>query len=371
MPFKYDAWMEAQGVPIHRGFFVEDVRTVEVGWWQTGQCRAAFIQLAGQEGVSEARITEIPPGESLPPSKFSIDEIVYVASGRGLTTVWGSDDGAKRTFEWDARSLFMLPGGSTRQFSNTQGDRPVRLLHYNYLPLAMSVIDAPEFYFNNPANFQFGPEINENFYSEATQAPPDEHQKHDQSYEGAPEGGAYWYGNFFPDMQAWDKLAVYRRRGAGGHTVRVSFPHSQLRAHMSVFPPLTYKKGHRHGPGRVIIIPGGEGYSIMWPEGQDKVIVPWHEASLFVPPNRWFHQHFNAGAAGARYLAFHPADQFGGFAEKIEDRARDQIEYPDEEPWIRQRFEQELAKKGLTSQMADEAYRDPNYQWSYAATART
>lgn len=368
MAFKYDQWMEAQGVPIHRGFYVEDVRTAPVDWWEQGKCPAAFIQLAGQEGVSEARITEIPPGESLPPLKFSIDEIVYVASGRGLTTVSTDQGGSKKTFEWDARSLFMLPGGVTHQFSNAQGDRPARLLHYNYLPLAMSVIDDPEFYFNNPGSIKsaFDARV-EDFYSEAKQAPPDDHQRRDQSHEGAPEGAAYWYGNFFPDMQAWDKLAVYRRRGAGGHTVRVSFPHSQLRGHMSVFPSRTYKKGHRHGPGRVIVIPGGEGYSIMWPEGQEKIVVPWHEASLFVPPDRWFHQHFNIGGTPARYLALSPAEQFAGFSERVEDRERDQIEYPDEDPAIRQRFENELAKRGLTSLMPPEAYKDRKYQWSYAA----
>jgi hypothetical protein len=364
MPFHYDAWMNAQGVPVHRGYYVEDVRTAEVGWWEPRKCRAAFIQLAGQEGVSEARITEIPPGESLPPFKFTLDEIVYVASGRGLTTVWGSDQKTKRTFEWSPRSLFLLPGGATSVISNAQGDRPVRLLHYNYLPLAMSINDDPDFYFNTPWQMKTSLDEADDFYSEAKEAPPDERE---QRIEGAPERGAYWYGNFFPDMAAWDKLAVYRRRGAGGHTVRVLFPHSQLRAHMSVFPTRTYKKGHRHGPGRVIIIPAGDGYSVMWPEGQEKQIVPWHEASLFVPPNRWFHQHFNLGATPARYLAFHPADQFAGFSEEIEDRARDQIEYPNEDPWVRQYFEEQLAKRGLTSLMPEEAYKDPKYQWSYAA----
>jgi hypothetical protein len=42
-----------------------------------------------------------------------------------------------------------------------------------------------------------------------------------------------------------------------------------MSAHMSVFAPRTYKKAHRHGPGRAILIPGGEGYSVMWPEGSD------------------------------------------------------------------------------------------------------
>ena len=142
--YPHDNWMEAQGIPIHRGYFIEDLRTVELGWWEARQCHAAFIQLQGQQGVSEARITEIPPGETLPPVHLGIDEVVYVVDGRGLTTVWGAD-GRKKTFEWQKHSLFMLPYDCHHQFSNMQGDRPVRLLHYNYLPIALSVQD-PELF---------------------------------------------------------------------------------------------------------------------------------------------------------------------------------------------------------------------------------
>jgi hypothetical protein len=51
--------------------------------------------------------------------------------------------------------------------------------------------------------------------------------------------------------------------------------------------------------------------------------------------------------------------------EKIQNRERDQIEYPNEEPWIRQKFEAELAKRGIRSLMPEEAYRDRNYEWKY------
>ena len=139
---------------------------------------------------------------------------------------------------------------------------------------------------------------------------------------------AFWYGNFFPDMRAWNKLDANERRGAGGKSVFMQFPNSELTAHMSVFAPKTYKKAHRHGPGRAIIIPAGEGYSIMWEEGKEKIVCPWHECSMITPPDKWFHQHFNAGGDMARYLALHPPMQFHGHAEKVEDRAKDQIEYP-------------------------------------------
>jgi hypothetical protein len=52
-----------------------------------------------------------------------------------------------------------------------------------------------------------------------------------------------------------------------------------------------------------------------------------------------------------------------GRSERVEDLARDQIEYPDEDPFIRQKFEDELAKRGLTTLMPQEAYKDRNYKW--------
>ena len=58
--YTYDEWMEAQGIPIYRGYYIEDLRTLQLGWWDERQCNSAFIQLVGQEGVTSARVTEIP-----------------------------------------------------------------------------------------------------------------------------------------------------------------------------------------------------------------------------------------------------------------------------------------------------------------------
>ncbi len=354
--FTYDQWMHSLGLPVYTGFFITDTRTLELGHWEARGCDAAFIQLAGQEGVSEARVSEIAPGGSTKPIKLAMDEVVYVLQGRGVTSVWGRE-GDRRTFEWHPRSMFVIPHNCWHEFHNMQGNQAVRLLHYNYLPLGMSVINDPDFFFNNP--FDQAAEhflADAGFYSTARiQCDPN------SSFWGYRLG--LWSGNFFPDMQVWDKLDANTGRGAGGSSIMIKFPSSEMSCHMSVFPARTYKKAHRHGPGRVIVIPGGEGYSVMWQEGQEKVLVPWHEASLFVPPGKWFHQHFNLGAEPARYLAFHPPLQFHGYAEKVEDRARDQIEYPNEDPWVREYFESELGKRGLTSLMPERAYQDPTYEW--------
>jgi hypothetical protein len=350
----YDQWIESTGVPVHEGYFIEDVRTVQLGQWNERECDAAFLKLAGQEGVTEARVHEIPPGATLPSLRFSFDEAVYVIDGRGLTTIW-SGDGEKRTFEWQKHSLFLLPRYCSHQLSNAQGNRPARLLHFNYLPLAMASTPDPGFHFANPYE---DPSVlgDAQLYSEAKAL----------LNQGPTAGMSCWVGNFFADMRAWDRLDAFRYRGAGGSAVYIRFPMSTLWAHMSVFPARTYKKAHRHGPGVVIVIPAGEGFSVMWPEGRDKVFIPWHEGSVFVPPDRWFHQHFNVAGDPARYLALHSPRHMNVTAEYVADPTADQIEYPDEDPWIRETFESELARRGLTTLMPPEAYSERGYEWTYA-----
>src|SRR5262249_45952725 len=130
--YTYDRWMDSIGIPIHRGYFVEDLRRVQLGWWDERQCNAAFVQLMGQEGVSSAIVTEIPPGKTLPPVRFALDELIYVLEGRGVTTVWAADGAPKKTFEWQDRSLFQIPHNYFHQLGNMRGDKPARLLRYSY-----------------------------------------------------------------------------------------------------------------------------------------------------------------------------------------------------------------------------------------------
>src|SRR2546428_2289154 len=126
--FSYDYWMEAQGVPVHTGYFIDDLRTIEVGNWKLRNLKTAFVQLMGMEGVNELRVSEVDPGQTTDPFKFELDEILYVLEGRGITTVWAEGDATKRSFEWGPRSMFFLPRHYTHQFSNTSGQNKVRLM---------------------------------------------------------------------------------------------------------------------------------------------------------------------------------------------------------------------------------------------------
>ena len=112
----YDQWIATLELPIHTGYFIDDVRTVELGRWEERQCNAAILKMAGQEGVSEVRVSEVPAGKSTAPVYMTLDELVYVADGRGLTTIT-SPTGVTKSFEWQKHSLFILPRAHTHQFS--------------------------------------------------------------------------------------------------------------------------------------------------------------------------------------------------------------------------------------------------------------
>lgn len=363
LKFTHDRWMDGLGLPIHSGYYVEDLRQLELGRWEERGCDAAFIQLEGQQGITETRLSEIPARGVLPPIRLAFDEVVYVVQGRGATTIWRSG-GERKSFEWTENSMFLLPRHHFHQFSNTHGSRPARLLHYNYFPLLLSASPDPAAFISTnrgEAGEPVTPIDLEELYAEPTLKTM---TAEEVSWK---RRGSVWVGSFFPDMSAWDKLTVTHNRGAGGRSVAMEFPGSEISCHMSMFPSRTYKKAHRHGPGRAIVIPAGEGYSVMWEEGKDKVVAPWKPGSLITPPNRWFHQHFNVGELPARYLAFHPPMQFDGHAERIEDRVRDQIEYVDEDPAVRERFESELARRGMTSLVPAEAYAARDYEWAPVA----
>src|SRR5207249_4612121 len=96
----------------------------------------------------DIRITEIPPGATLPSTRMLLDEKVYVLAGQGLTTIWGGD-GPRKSFEWQTHSLFFIPPNYTYQLSNTRGDQPARLIHTSRLDVASQVIADPEVIFNS------------------------------------------------------------------------------------------------------------------------------------------------------------------------------------------------------------------------------
>jgi oxalate decarboxylase/phosphoglucose isomerase-like protein (cupin superfamily) len=163
--------------------------------------------------------------------------------------------------------------------------------------------------------------------------------------------------NFIPNVREFE-LQEWKDRGAGGSNINFEMAHNSMAAHASEFPVGTYKKAHRHGPGAHVVILTGEGYSLMWPDGEEKIKIDWQVGSVIVLPNRWFHQHFNTGKTPARYLAlrrggparFRPAAQKKATEPSVK-LGGDQIEHEDEDPAIRTMFEEAVGRHGGVSKM--------------------
>ena len=82
------------------------------------------------------------------------------------------------------------------------------------------------------------------------------------------------------------------------------------------------------------MIPAGEGYSILWEQGKDKIVAPWHEAACSCARN-WFIN--MSTSAPTRRAIWRPiAAPVPRPREKFENREKDMIEYIDERSVIRQ-----------------------------------
>jgi quercetin dioxygenase-like cupin family protein len=341
----YKEYQRRESIPIHTGFGVEDIKTVELGPWARRDGLGAFIDLDGNGGINDAYVCEIPPGSKLAPQRQLFEEMIYVVAGNGSTSVW-HDESRKLSFEWKAGSLFALPLNANYQHFNGSGQQPARFLAVTSAPVVMNLFHNLDFVFNTPYAFT------------------DRFSGQDQYFNG--EGKLHWdrvlETNFVPDVNTIE-LYTWKERGAGGKNIRFELAHNTMAAHISQFPVGTYKKAHRHGPGAHVIILSGTGYSLLWPEGEEdnRRKFDWKPGGLVVPPRQWFHQHFNSGPEPARYLAlrwgsrrYKMSEAFSQGEGKTDVDVKQggaQIEYEDEDRDIHELFESELRRNGATCRM--------------------
>ncbi len=342
-------WIESQEIPILSEFSIPNLNKVEVGKWERLSAKGAYIVLDAVEDINDAYVLAINAGGSVKPERHMYEEIIYVLSGIGSTTVW-NEGGPKRTFEWHEGSLFAIPLNAWHQFFNGQGGKEARFYVVSSAPLVMNLFHNQDFLFNNPFVFKDRFDGEKDFFNA----------------KGIELPGRVWETNFVEDVRTFP-LLEWKERGGGGVNRFFELTNSTLTCHVSQFPIGTYKKAHRHGAGANVIIVEGQGYSLLWEEGKEKerVKVDWAVGGVLAPPDMWFHQHFNTGANPAKYLAIRWGSKKYPLFKNVGDRGKidisvkqggNQIEYEDEEPGILDLFEEELAKNGVECKMAPIKY---------------
>ncbi|HEY2793768.1 MAG TPA: hypothetical protein VGJ28_15495 [Micromonosporaceae bacterium] len=336
----YTRWVAAQGLEIISGHYVRDLRDLPLKPWERRGGRGIFINHDASRTSNDCYVCEIPAGGHLAEQRQLFEEMILILDGTGSTRVW-NDAGKSVTFEWQAGSLFAIPLNTRHQHFNLSGREPATFVSSTNLPPVINLYDDEDFVFHTARDFPG------RFDGEPDYFAAKEEVK-----------GLLLDTNFVPDAVNLPLISA-KERGAGGGHIRFSMARGSMNSHISQFPVSTYKKGHRHGPGAHVIILSGTGYSLMWPEGEEPRRYDWSTGSLIIPPNMWFHQHFNTGSKPARYLAFkHEAvsirNEQGVPKAWISRRlGGDQIDYADELPTVREMFGAELARIGSAPQMDD------------------
>lgn len=361
----YEEWRKTEGIPVYADFYIADVRTAAVAPWKRLGVLGAYIDLKGGEGVNDGYICDIPKGGRTTPQRYMFEEILYVLSGEGESTIWNTG-GTKQSVKWKAGSVLGPPLNTWRQHINT-GDAPARLLAITNAPVLIDLFHSTDFVFNNDYVFK----DRYNGSPDAFGSSHDRlHHKETTSEESEQKGGVYtWESGYVPNARTLGLFAS-RERGQGNSRIELQLADNTMQAHISEFEVGTYKKAHRHGPGSHVVMLNGTGFTLLWKgslkysDAPDQVRIDWKEGSLFVPPDGWFHQHFNGGGDPARYLAatwggdgkwYMRSLGGGGRTHRLGKTSTrvggNLIEYEDEDPAIREMFIAELAKSGVPLKM--------------------
>ena len=363
----YERFMDEQGVPIHRGEVgYRDLRDLTLAPWSRMNAEGAFFDLSGTGGQQGTYVLQIPGSGATATEKHLYEEVYYVLEGRGTTEIWSGDSSKPRVFEWQAGSLFSPPMNTRHRLVNATSS-PALVVAVTTAPPVFAMYRSQEFVFNNHHEFT-------DRYVDA-----DDYFKEQPLGRNPLDGRALNAGNIIPDA-VHAEVPLDGQRGAGHRTFFWSLAGNTFRGFIAEYPSGRYSTCHAHASGPILLCLSGKGYSITWPTNAGTK--PWENGNGhlvkrqdYVPGGivsaapgdaDWFHGHFGASAEPLRVLAFlggYPRRTDGAPGEEYQARNSDvneggrTIEYRDEDPYVRQMFEETLAKEGASFAMPEEAYR--------------
>jgi uncharacterized RmlC-like cupin family protein len=350
----YLDWANGEGIPIHQDFGL-DLLGIETKRWDRYDAKGCFAHCHGRGDFMANYVLEVEPGKRTRPVKHLYEAFIYVLTGVGTAKIW-LPNGEEQLFEFGMHSLFAIPLNAEYQIFNGSGRDPVRLSVTNDAPIVMNLFHSEDFVFNNPGKFpeRFG---SENLFR-------GEGELLTLSRGTGVAQLNIWETNFVPDVTSF-KLYELNERGKGSLNVSFVLADSTMHAHCSQIPTGRYKKAHRHAAGTHVHAVDGEGYSLLWHEGDSEFKeIPWRHGIMYVPPFWMFHQHFNTCARPARYLAcslgsrrypfisLRKKSAEGGGSTSIQNGGR-QIELEDQDPRVHRRWLEEIALTGVKSDMGE------------------
>jgi len=364
-PSAYRQFLKKEGIPVYEGGFI-DVNKVELKPWKRVGALGAYIFLEGTAGTVDAWVCEIPPGSRTNAERHIFEEQVLVLSGKGQTQVWQGDHSNMITFEWEKGAIFPSPLNTWHRYINT-GKDPARLAAITNAPLLIDMFRHTDFIFDNDYVFTERFDGRKDYFSPKAAAfyPTAPRQRAPVYVQGHHSHSIV---NYVPN--AWKAPLYPAGQGVEDYDNHFSMARNTMALHVEQFPTGTYERAHRHGPGSTIILLDGSGFSMLWPpelgttpfkDGkQSQVRMPdWKEGTLLVPPLQWYHQHFNSGKTPARFvkLGGWNNDLYPFTTTLVSDPGRTEIDYPNEDPQVREIFAERLAAAGGQFKMPESVFK--------------
>ncbi len=132
--------------------------------------------------------------------------------------------------------------------------------------------------------------------------------------------------------------------------MRFTLAESTYGCHIQEFPAGSRSLFHRHGPGALITVTKGEGYVLLWRDGEEKKRYDFRAGSVYSPGNLMFHGHFNTGPGPMRHFAVRGASPKYTLLDRYPNPLYQMISPEEEPPEIHKAYLEELARKGVETE---------------------
>jgi quercetin dioxygenase-like cupin family protein len=341
-PTPYSRWRDRQNVPVVTGNYVEDDLKLPVkNWEEWGDgVRGCILNLAEQQ-VTDQHVIEIAPDAQTLPRHHIYESLFHVRKGSGRTEMWQGDGAHKLSFEWRAGSLFSVPINFSYQLFCTSKDEGARMVIGNSLPMFLNYFRSEDFVWKNQWAFKDRYTRYPSFFEANEWTRYNNHTKH-----RATEC------NIIPDVNS-APLDEWAERGPGIKIMRYAMCDNTIGCHIQEIPVASRTTVHRHDPGAAVHVTEGEGFCVLFFEGEKFVPYEIHAGSIFSPRSQQYHGHFNTGNSTMRHVAYR--GRLGGLFGSpnydfpvVRQPENIMLTYDEEPKELMQYYLSELKKNGIT-----------------------
>ncbi len=298
---------------------------VEVKPWARMGALGSYLNMGEQQETRRLYLRN-PRRKTDRTAASLFETLVYIHKGRGATTVWFEGD-AKQTFEWSAGAIFAIPLNVSYQHFNASNE-PVRFLAGTNAPHVINLFHNEDFIFRNPFQFRDRFRPDREFFNENKRLTV-----------------RSWESNLVPDVNEF-ALDDYPMKGKGVKIMRFGLAGTTYGCHVQEFPAGSRSTFHRHGPGAIVCVTQGEGFAMVWREGEERTRFEIKSGSIYSPGDLMYHGHFNTGHGTLRHFAMRGrSPKFS--QDRFRTKLHEMIPFDEEPADVHPMFLEELKRKGV------------------------